>query len=78
VQFAANGASHPPSNQCSLSTRRVILDAVDGLAGQASFLGDLSDTHGLLAQRGEHRDELFACEARLTAKVSARSSLTLA
>jgi hypothetical protein len=45
-------AAHPPNNQSTLSTRRVTLDPVDGLPGQAGLFGDLTDAHGLLAQRG--------------------------
>ena len=41
--------SQPPSHQSSLNTRRVILDPVHGLPGQAGLFGDLSDAHGLLA-----------------------------
>jgi hypothetical protein len=50
-------------------TRRVILNSVDGLSGQAGLLADLSDTCGLLSQHGAHPDELLAGEARFTPKV---------
>jgi hypothetical protein len=58
-----------PSHQSSLSTRRITLDPVDGLSGQAGLLGNLSDTHGPLPQHGAHLSKLFAGEARLSAEV---------
>src|SRR5215471_14304361 len=47
--------SQPPSNQSSLSTRRVTLDPVDSLSGQAGLLGNLSDAYDGLAQTTPHR-----------------------
>jgi len=71
----ANSTSHPPSCQSRLSTRRVILNSVDGLPGQAGLFGDLSHAHGLLSQHGAHLGKLFRCEARLAAKVRALATL---
>ena len=46
--------SHTPNHQSTLSTRRVTLDPVDGLPGQAGLLGDPSDAYGLLTEHGTH------------------------
>jgi hypothetical protein len=57
-------ASHPPSCQSSLTTRRIILDPIDGLSVNQS------DAHRLLSHH-----ELLASEARLPAKIGAVSTL---
>jgi hypothetical protein len=67
--------SQPPNNQRRLSTRRVILNSVDGLAGQAGLLRNLSDPHRLLPQHGAHLVELIARVARLAANVGAVAML---
>src|SRR5258708_30488776 len=64
-------SSQLPNTQSSLSARRVVLDPIHGLPGQASLLGDLSDAHGRLAQHGADLLELFAREVGLTLEVSA-------
>jgi hypothetical protein len=53
-------ASHPPSDQSTLSTRRITLDPVDRLSGQAGLLRNLSDAHGLLAEHGPHQSLALA------------------
>jgi hypothetical protein len=68
-------ALQSPSNQRTLSTRRITLDPVDGLSGQASFLRNLRDVHHFLPQHGAHLVELLARVARLTANVGAVATL---
>ena len=45
-------SSQTPNRQCSLCSRRVIFDPVDGLSGEARLLGDPSNAHTLLSQHG--------------------------
>ena len=64
-----------PNPQSTLSTRRVTLDPVDGLPGQAGLSRNLSDAHGRLPQLGAHLVELLAREAWLTTEVGAVATL---
>jgi len=64
-----------PNSQSPLSTRRVTLDPVDSLPGQASLSRNLSDAHRFLSQHGAHLDELFAREAWLPTEVGAVAAL---
>jgi hypothetical protein len=60
-----------PKQPKHLSTRRLALDPIDGLSGQASFIRDVSDAHRLLPQHGAHSIEMIARVAWLAAEVSA-------
>ncbi len=77
LRFATAGECEvtAPRYQCSLSTRRVILDPIDGLSGQSGLLRNVSDAQRLLSQHGAHLHELLAREARLPVKVGAFSTL---
>src|SRR5258707_2850030 len=72
---SSNRPSQPPNNQSRLSIRRVALDPIDGLSGQARFPSNLSDAHRFLPQHGAHLDELVARGARLAADVGAVATL---
>ncbi len=67
--------SKAPTHQSTLSTRRVTLDPVDDLPGQASLSRNLSDAHGLLSQHRADLVELLAREAWLAADVGAVATL---
>jgi len=42
--------SQSPCRQCRLGTRRIVLDAVNGLAAQSRFLGNLSGADSVLTE----------------------------